>query len=231
VIEAARRKWAQILAERRLSATSVWPLLQDYLVRTKSTGCSYIDYWHLHLAVQRYRPKLILELGTGASTIVLAEAARGYGGHVVSMEESEEWHRHAIANLPADLPVEIVLSETVEDAFSIFRGMRYRDVPPGPYEFVFVDGPTYKTKSGEITFDLDLIRVVERAEVPLRGLIDKRISTCFVMQRVLPGKVRYARHLGLGFIEAVTRADLRGIDPTTPSTSFKLGTLIDFDGL
>jgi len=228
MIEIARRKWAEMRCRRALSRTPAWQPLQSYLSRTNSTGCSYIDYWHLYAAVKQYRPKTILELGTGASTVVLGHAVTDWGGHVVSMEESPEWYKHALDNLPRGLPVDIVLSETVEDSFSIFRGIRYRDIPPGSYDFVFVDGPGYKTKTGEVTFDFDLIALVAKTARPLRGIIDKRISTCFVMQRVLPGKVRYVKHLGLAFVDAVTQADLRSIDPTTPSASFKLGATVDF---
>jgi hypothetical protein len=226
-IEAFRRKLASVAAERSLRNTPAWKPLQDYLRRTASTGCSYIDYWHLWRAVRESGATTVLELGTGASTIVLAHAAAQNGGRVISMEESSEWYAMAKRLLPSDLPVEVVLSQPVEDAFSIFRGVRYGDVPALAYDFVFVDGPGARV-NGDITFDFDLIRIVERAERPLRAIIDKRVSTTFVMQRVLPGKVRYVPHLGLAFVDAVTRRDLRGIDSTTPSRSFSLATVVDF---
>ena len=46
-IEVIRRKWAAIDARKRLAGTPAWEPLQRYLERTESTGCSYIDYWHL----------------------------------------------------------------------------------------------------------------------------------------------------------------------------------------
>jgi len=232
-IDVALRKWAEDRAHRQLRKTGAWRPLQNYLERTQSTGCSYIDYWHLYEQVRRYRPREILELGTGASTIVLAAALADNGGdgRITSMEESEQWHRHAIELLPQGLPVEIVLSPTVEDAYSLFRGIRYRDVPERAYDFVFVDGPSYRTTSGDVTFDFDLIRVVAMATTPLRAIIDKRVSTCFVLQRVLPRKVRYVPHLGLAFVDAVTREDLRTIDRNTPSSSFHLRSVIDFAGI
>jgi hypothetical protein len=231
-LEVARRRLAAMHARQALSRTRAWQPLQRYLERTKSTGCSYIDYWHLYEQIRTHRPREVLELGTGASTIVLAHAVSEYGGgRVTSMEESEDWYRHAKQNLPSDLSVEIVLSETVEDAFSLFRGIRYRDVPDRAYDFVFVDGPGYTTKDGHVTFDFDLIRLIESAKTPLRAVIDKRVSTCFVLQRVLPGKVRYVPHLGLCFVDAVTHTDLRPIDRRTPSSSFRLGPLIDFAGI
>jgi Methyltransferase domain len=231
-LEVAARKWSSVRSVAKLKKTGSWRPLQDYLALTKSTGCSYIDYWELYAAIKRYRPREVLELGTGASTIVIAHALMENGyGRVTSMEESEEWYRHALHNLPPQLPVEIVLSGTVEDCFSIFRGIRYREIPDRPYDFVFVDGPSYKTKTGEVTFDFDLIALVARSRVPLRAIIDKRVSTCFVLQRVLPGKVRYVRHLGLGFVDGVTSSDLREIDRMSPSRSFELAEPLDFAGL
>jgi hypothetical protein len=226
-MEILRRKIASVMAERKLSRTPAWKPLQTYLRLTNSTGCSYIDYWHLWRAVTESGATSVLELGTGASTIVLAHAVAQQRGHVVSMEESPKWYESAKRLMPPNLPVEIVLSEPVEDSFSIFRGVRYKDVPALEYDFVFVDGPGARV-NGDITFDFDLIRVVERSERPLTAIIDKRVSTTFVMQRVLPGKVRYVPHLGLAFVGAVTRLDLRGIDSTTPSRSFSLGRTVDF---
>jgi len=231
-LEVVRRKWADFRSRDALAGTAAWSPLQEYLTRTRSTGCSYIDYWQLYRAIRRHRPREVLELGTGASTVVIAQALLENGvGRVTSMEESEDWYIHARQNLPSGLPVDIALSSTVEDCFSIFRGIRYRDIPDRSYDFVFVDGPSYRTGKGEITFDFDLIRIVERSQGPVRAIIDKRVSTCFVMQRVLPGKVRYVRHLGLGFVDPVTSADLREIDRGSPSQSFELGTTLDFSGL
>ena len=131
----------------------------------------------------------MLELGTGASTIVIAHALKEIGGGTVtSMEESEEWYRHAVQNLPQGLPVHIVLSKTVEDTFSIFRGIRYRDVPNRPYDFIFVDGPAYKTSTRDVTFDFDLISVVANPPLRCAAIIDKRVSTCFVSQARAPRK-------------------------------------------
>jgi hypothetical protein len=229
IVTTARRKWAEIDAKRRLRRTSAWKPLQQYLERTNSTGCSYIDYWHIYRSVREHKPKEILELGTGASTIVLAYAIIENGfGRITSMEENQRWFGHAMVLMPEGLPVEILLSETVEDCIGMFRGIRYKDIPDRPYDFVFIDGPSYKTASGDIAFDFDLISVVSKAETPLRAIIDKRITTCFVMQRLLPGKVRYRNHLGLSFVEPVTKADLKTIDSNEPSSAFTLNEIIDF---
>src|SRR5690606_36645575 len=46
----------------------------------------------LRLVIER-RPMLIIECGSGASTVWLARAAREYGGRVVALEHQEEFAR------------------------------------------------------------------------------------------------------------------------------------------
>ena len=54
------------------------------------------------------------------------------------------------------------------------------------YDFVFVDGPDYKSPvDGSVTFDADLINVLQSSTNPVAAIIDKRVSTVFVLQQVL----------------------------------------------
>lgn len=229
-IQTARRIIAEKQAVAGLKSNPrLWSSLTAYLERTRSTGCGMIDYWQLYKFVRANRPLEILECGPGASTVVLAHAVMENGqGFVTSMEESEEWFREAGNLIPKEWPVQVVLSDTVEDTFGLFRGIRYRNIPDKPYDFAFIDGPKYRSKDNEILFDFDFISIVRRSRNPVAAIIDKRVSTCFVLQRVLPGKVRYVPHLGLGFVEPVTSADLKGIDSGTPSKSFSQKTRVDF---
>ena len=57
------------------------------------------------------------------------------------MEESDIWANMAKDILPEHYRcyVNIVVSETVEDYFSLFRGMRYKNLPDLAYDFVFID--------------------------------------------------------------------------------------------
>lgn len=43
--------------------------------------------------VEEHRPELIVECGSGRSTVVLAEAAAGYGGAVVALEHNRQYAR------------------------------------------------------------------------------------------------------------------------------------------
>ena len=52
----------------------LWNTLTEYLKTSDSTGCSFSDYWILYSHIKKYKPKEILECGTGVSTIVMAHA-------------------------------------------------------------------------------------------------------------------------------------------------------------
>lgn len=214
-------------ARRTLEANApLWRTLTDYLAKSTSTGGEYCDYLALYNHVRNYRPSEILECGTGVSTVVLAHALmeneRDYGirGRITSMEDKEKWHRVAQDLLPRTLSpyVDLVLSPRVEDGWYLFRGVRYKFLPDRPYDFVFVDGPDFDSPSdGTLTFDCDLIRVVEKAEQPVWAIIDDRLSTSFVCQKVFgKDKARYCTRDRLCFVGPVTRDHLRGMDAQKP---------------
>ncbi len=225
-----RRRLAEAWAKHALKQRAqLWTWLQDYLSETDSTGCNYYDYWALYRHIRRHGSCEVLECGTGASTLVLAAALLEMerdgraGGRVTSMEDHEKWLEMSQRLLPDELRhlVDFVLSPSIEDSFSLFRGIRYRDVPERPYDFVFVDGPSYRASDGSMTFDLDLIHQLQRAERPISAIVDKRVSTCYVLQQVLgPKKVRFSPTVGIGFVAPSTRADLRIVRTDTPSQSF-----------
>jgi hypothetical protein len=208
----------------------LWHELNSYLTKTKSIGCSYSDYWELYRFVLSRKPMDILECGTGASTIVLAHALmqneRDYGvsGRIVSMEEDEEWYKMAHRLMPQSMKkyVEIVLSPVIEECYAIFRGVRYRDVPERPYDFVFIDGPKYIAPSdGTVSFDFDYIHVIMNSNKAVYAIVDKRLTTCYVLQKLFGvEKVKYSVKHHLCFVSPCTRDDLRVIDSHTPSSCF-----------
>lgn len=227
---ALRRRMASREAMSGLRTDArLWQDLQSYIERSQSTGCGYIDYYALYSHIRASRPREVLECGTGVSTLVIAAALQRNAeegaplGRVTSMEEHGEWFRIAEKLLPSNYRncAELCLSPTVEDHISLFRGMRYRNVPDRRYEFVFVDGPAYDSPlDGAKTCDLDYLHLVRQSDRPIAALIDKRVSTVFVCQRLLGARVRYEAWKHLAFIAPSTRADLRLIDRTTPSVTF-----------
>ena len=204
----------------------LWDELNNYLDRTSSTGCNYTDYAEIHKHVIKYKPKEILECGTGVSTIVLAHALKenNKGGRITSLESEYKYLEQAQKLLPSKLSqyVEMIYSPVVEDSFSLFRGCRYRDIPSRKYDFIFVDGPSYVAPSdGTIAFDIDCLNIIKESIDPVYAIIDKRVSTCYVLQKVLgKEKVKYNPYKHLGYVGPCTKNDVKHFSATKPSEAF-----------
>jgi hypothetical protein len=109
--------------------------------------------------------------------------------------------------------VDLRLSPKVEDGYTIFRGVRYEQIPDRPYDFVFVDGPGTSTPSdGTRSFDFDYLHLIRSSDRPASAIIDQRLTTVYVLQKLLGHrKVRYNPYEGLTYVAPSTRADLRTI--------------------
>ena len=174
-------------AQRRIEAMpKVAADLRYYRAKSTTTGASYSDYLTLYEDVRRYKPREILELGPGMTTVVLAHAlldnaAEGAPlGRVTSMEEGADWTAMAKAALPSHLShvVDIVHSPKVDGHYKIFRGVQYAEIPDRPYDYIFSDGPErHSPVNGDKLFDLDFIQVVRRSERPIRGAVDNHYLT------------------------------------------------------
>jgi len=212
-----------------------WNILTEYRERSYSTGCAYSDYWVLYNYIRNKKPKEVLECGTGLSTIAMAyammenEKEEGTRGRITSMEELEEYFVKAQELLPDNLRkyVEIILSSSVEDYHGVYRGMRYKNIPDRKYDFVYVDGPkTTSPHDGAILCDLDFVKIVERSDIPVSGFIDKRYSTCLVMQSIFgDDKVYFDYNRGFGVLDSCSKDDIKTTDQTARDRMVKKRTL------
>ncbi len=225
------RRWSEWYAKFYLKRhPKLWKELVKYTEKTGSTGCNMMDYYVLYKQIRNIKPLEVLECGTGVSTLVIAHALMeneresGKHGRVTSMEEIVEWADMAENLLPEVYRnrVDIVVSPTVEDYFSMFRGMRYRDVPKREYDFVFVDGPKYVSPyDNHPNFDFDYLHILRNSKTAVAGLIDQRVSTVFVLQQLLgKDKIRYSPALGLGYISACSKDDLGALTDDLSSANF-----------
>ena len=201
------------------SNTGLWAVLSEYCGNSGSTGVSSSDYWALYSWVRKNKPKEVLECGTGVTTVVLAYALMenerddGVKGRLTTMEEHAKWQQQAKELLPAKLTkyVDFRVSTRVEDYYSIFRGVRYANVPDRKYDFVFIDGPNSTSPSdGMKTFDIDYIKIVERSHTPVWGVVDNRLNSSYIFQKVLGvKKARYDVAQRLCWLGPCARNDLR----------------------
>jgi predicted O-methyltransferase YrrM len=212
--------WRNRRAEHRLRAhAELWTHITEYSRASAVAGASYSDYWTLYEQVRRHKPVEVLELGTGISTVVLAQALidnqrdGAPPGRVTSVEDYPQWFEIAGESMPEALrgTVDLVLARKVEGLHRIFRGVRYDRLPEREYDFVFSDGPDrYSPVTGEKLFNLDLVEVIARSERPLRAVVDNHYLTFYVLQKLLGTRnARYDVWRKLMFVGPVTRDDLR----------------------
>jgi hypothetical protein len=173
----------------------------EYSGKSDTTGTKFPTLWRAVRIILKEKPSRILECGTGLSTLVLSAAIlknkaedASYDGHIVSMESVEQWFDTAVQNLPEKYKqvVEIVLGPREKYEFLFFRGYRHSNIPPQDFDFVFLDGPNYDDENGG-SFCADVLHVLEISSAPVvRGVIDTRVSSVFVMQTVFGTKaIRY----------------------------------------
>jgi hypothetical protein len=217
------RKYERYKARKELrKIPELWELINNYLKKTGSTGISWVDYYELYKAVRRVKPKSVLELGQGSSTMVIAFALRenekeGYSGKITAMEELEKYllmGRDLLGD--AFKPyVNYILSPRVDFAYEIFRGVRYSEVPDIDFDFVFVDGPLHTSPTdGQFSFDADLIYILQRPiqTSPINGLVDFRLSSSYVYQTLLgKQKVKFNMVKELAILHSVEPKDLKSL--------------------
>lgn len=117
------------------------------------TGEEAVFLFHL---IRRHRPRLIVELGSGSSTVLFAASLRANGsGHVIAVEHDAEHARHTAALLAqAELSdrAEIVLAP-LKDLTLSGGTFQWYDLQPilaalsEKIDLLFVDGPPGKVQS------------------------------------------------------------------------------------
>src|SRR3990167_3290711 len=104
------------------------------------------DLWFLYQQIVQRHPHTVLELGSGYSTAIVAQALYTLGrGQVVSMETNPFWARHSRSILPPHLRAICTVKDVtvLEGESGAGCGIRYR--PPLPAaDVVYVDGPEGK---------------------------------------------------------------------------------------
>jgi len=176
-------------------------VIDEYSEKTDSTGTKYPTLYRAVSKILTNKPNWILESGTGTSTLVLAEAVLrvkksdpNFKCKIVSMESVPKWFEMAKNLLPAKYNelVEIRLGQRELFEYSMFRGYAHSNIPEHPYDFVFLDGPSYADDKGATTC-MDAIKVrCMSGQISISCIIDTRVSSVLMMQTIFgTGIVKY----------------------------------------
>jgi hypothetical protein len=147
----------------------------------------------------------------------LAEAHRAFPwcepGHLYSLEDIPRFHDEVKRRIPQELMpyVTLLCREKRESHWrGEIWGFHYAELPPSPFDFVFVDGPTeYRdeqdVRQGTKGVCLDLLYLLERdSDVPMDVIVDQKLNSLEAYESVLPrGTVRYDPVMDVGVLVQV----------------------------
>ena len=107
----------------------------------------YADLWFLYQLVRETKPKIVIEFGSGCSTVIIAQALADNGvGHITSIDAQDAWAEVTKSSVPDDLEAycEVVYSPVVEEEFAGIPVFRHSNVPDLRPDFLYLDGPTLR---------------------------------------------------------------------------------------
>ena len=161
-----------------------------------SKHVSWITIYQLYNYIINHKPKKILELGSGLSTVVILIALKHicqkypkYKPIFISMENEKKFFLNTRKKLPKHnkIKTKLIFSKIIKDNYLIFSGYRYLKTPRYDYDFIFVDGPNYNDKNG-MSCSFDIIYILSNFSKKFDCLIEKRVGTSYIMQKILGRK-------------------------------------------
>ena len=151
------------------------------------------DLRRLYEDVRRYRPENVLELGSGQSTVLLAQALAENGrGTLHSVDDSQQWLDHAHSLLTREQAARVrfhVCPVEVTHQYGI-PAARYLGYPALDYDYVLIDGPDLDGMRLDASCDLIDLYYAGRLTRNAHARIDGRIGTVLHTRAVLGNKVR-----------------------------------------
>jgi hypothetical protein len=178
------------------------------MLNTPSTGANFYDYWLLYSYIRRARPREVLELGPGITTLVIAQALSENGsGRVTAMEDVEHYHNALREIIPDRLRcyIDLHLSPSHQIHWGPFRGKAYKKIPDRNYDLVWIDGPNYDRQS---EFDADIFEIVSKSDKPITAFVDSRMGSCFIYSLVFGRKFKFDYIRRIGVLKAC-RTDMK----------------------
>jgi hypothetical protein len=178
-----KREWGIWLARRELQRRG---LAQLY---TATPAQVYWPDWpdllNIYELVRRRKPKVVIEFGSGCSTLMFARAladmkAAGEGeGHLYSIETSEHFKAYTESYFPVELkPFVDIIHSGIE--FGEMGGksvLWHKTIPDVVPNLVYLDGPDYQDFSSNVETQADGVLLEAKAPDDYAILVDLRWKT------------------------------------------------------
>ena len=158
------------------------------------------DLWFLYRLVRERKPQLVFELGSGCSTVILAQAlydnTRKDGeraGRIISLDANADWASVTWGSLPKHLVAQCEIRHVpaVKEDRGSDLGFHYKHLPDGMPDFLYVDGPALQP-GRKICFDALHLEARFRADFLM--VVDGRYDTVRYLREHLTKTYRVTRN-------------------------------------
>ena len=134
--------------------------------------------WSLNKLLEKYKPKSILEFGSGSSTLVFAEYAKKNNAKVLSIDESEKWAANTLKLIGNQNPkyVDVVAKTRKFLPEKTPKEIKYDVEIKESFDFVLVDGPSLSVDGVKYKEAVNS-NIFELPELPKVIVVDVRKAT------------------------------------------------------
>lgn len=176
--------------------------IEELILKSNSCGASYFDYFIIYNYLMNLRPKVVLELGSGISTLAFAIAARdllriGHKTTIYSVESSSFYFNQLLLDFPIEFKkfVDFKLCDTYTADLSDMKLIFYKGLPDEKIDLVYIDGPPTE---GRLCGDL--VNISLRQKSSLSFLTNKRLTSVELFGRLFRnGNVSYDYFRKMGY--------------------------------
>ena len=145
------------------------------------------DMLYLYKAVRDAQPEVILEFGSGCSTIMMSQALadnaqEGKVGRLYSLDADTRWGQVTIDSMPDELVEwsDITLTEAIPSEFAGEPVWRYANIPGVVPDLIYLDGPALNKERKAAVDVLDMEMSLKPGS---RLIVDGRIPNCKFLER------------------------------------------------
>jgi len=178
-----KREWGLLLAEKKLRRLGVKDMYDKRPPQVYNPD--WVDLLNIYTLVRRRRPSIIVEFGSGCSTLMFARAladnhaAEGAPGHLYSVEASEHFKKLTESYIPAPLKPFVDITHSGIECGEMFgkKVMWHRTIPDVRPNLVYLDGPDYQDFSDDIVTQAEGIMLEAKGDGDYSILIDGRWAT------------------------------------------------------
>lgn len=158
---------------------------------TGNDSFAELDLYILFKLIITQKPRKILELGSGKSTVAMTYFLNSlnHSYDLYSMDEYEKWGKltkQYLEDVPNSRSTHVIISERMSSNFQFFNGTCYSDVPAEKFDFIFVDGP-----DPEGGINTDVCKILSNQEDRCNVLVDGRYRTVLAIEAAFPAARSY----------------------------------------